>query len=396
MRIRIEKDLLLLNIMVALLVTIITYFPVNILRSFIGLPFVLFMPGYSFVALIFPKKKDLNVFERVALSFCWTIVVSPLVGFLFHFSPWGITLHTNLFYLALIVFIFSAATWYRRLKLPENERFTITLNIPLSGWRKMGALDKALSIFLVFSIFSAVGFMSYTVFYPSEVEEKFSEFYILGRFGKAADYPRELKVGAIAKVTVGIINHEREEISYLVKIRIGGEIIGESWSVTLDDGEKKEQGMAFSVSKVGMQKVEFLLYRTGSIESYRSVYLWLDVKEQQERFTEFYANIDPSELVVNQTAHIKVVIVNHEGEAVQFRLYLLESWIAHTRLTSEYGEDIIEVGDEEEWMGQVSTFLDFDPLYQQTIDVQLWKVGEEVPYKTTTLRFFAQNENRGR
>ena len=73
------------------------------------------------------------------------------------------------------------------------------------GW------DKALSIILVIVILGALGALGYAIARP-HAGERFTEFYIEGLKGKAADYPEELVVGGEGKVIVGIINREQEII----------------------------------------------------------------------------------------------------------------------------------------------------------------------------------------
>jgi len=60
------------------------------IRIILGLPLVLFLPGYSLIATLFPRKDDLDGIERVALSFGLSIAIVPLLGL-----AWlGIELHT--------------------------------------------------------------------------------------------------------------------------------------------------------------------------------------------------------------------------------------------------------------------------------------------------------------
>src|SRR6266571_8866676 len=51
---------------------------------------VLFVPGYVFVASLFPNDTEIDWTERVALSVGLSITVVPLLGFILNFTPWGI------------------------------------------------------------------------------------------------------------------------------------------------------------------------------------------------------------------------------------------------------------------------------------------------------------------
>ena len=69
MVIRVKDELIPLNLLVIVLVAVIILFPSNILRLILGLPFLLFFPGYTLVAALFTKKEGMGGIERVALSF---------------------------------------------------------------------------------------------------------------------------------------------------------------------------------------------------------------------------------------------------------------------------------------------------------------------------------------
>ena len=113
-----------------------------------------------------------------------------------------------------------------------------------------------------------------------KAEHKFSEFYILGQEGKAASYPRELKVGEEGRVIVGIANHEYETVSYRMEVRIYGVMNNEVETIVLEHSEKWEEIVSFTPHKAGAnQKVEFLLFREGQTEVYHTLRLWLDVTQ---------------------------------------------------------------------------------------------------------------------
>lgn len=69
MKIKTRNELIPLNVLVLLLIVVIILLPSNSLRIALGLPFLLFFPGYTLVAALFPKRESLEAIERVALSF---------------------------------------------------------------------------------------------------------------------------------------------------------------------------------------------------------------------------------------------------------------------------------------------------------------------------------------
>ena len=280
MRVKSENELAAISILSVLLIIIIAFLPSNPLRIVLGLPFILFFPGYTLIAALFPKKAELGSIERVALSFGLSIAVVPLIGLILNYTPWGIKLYPILVSITLFILVTSGAAWYRRHKLPEEERLSISFNVTLPRWAAMSGWDKVLSIVLVVSILGAIGALAYVIMTP-KAGEKFTEFYILGLDGKAANYPTELTVGEEGKVILGIVNHEHEdELTYRVEILIDGEGNSTISPPALDHGVKWEDEVGFVPQKAGgNQTVEFILYKQGEEEVYHSVYLRLNVKE---------------------------------------------------------------------------------------------------------------------
>jgi uncharacterized membrane protein len=78
--IKIKNELLPLNLLVIVFVVAIILFPSNILRIVLGIPLVLFFPGYTLMAVLFPRRERVGSMERVALSFGISIAVVPLIG----------------------------------------------------------------------------------------------------------------------------------------------------------------------------------------------------------------------------------------------------------------------------------------------------------------------------
>ena len=75
------------NILTAILILIITFAPGTIFRIILGLPMVLFFPGYTLISALFPRKDSLSGVERLALSFGLSIAVVPLIGLILNYMP---------------------------------------------------------------------------------------------------------------------------------------------------------------------------------------------------------------------------------------------------------------------------------------------------------------------
>jgi len=107
----------------------------------------------------------------------------------------------------------------------------------------------------VLTILGALGTIGYVIATP-EVEERFTEFYIVGVEGagvegKPRDYPRELVVGDEGRVMVGIVNHEHETVTYQIEVRIDGVKNNEVDRIVLEHGEKWEEIVRFSLGTLG-------------------------------------------------------------------------------------------------------------------------------------------------
>lgn len=279
MKIKLRNELIPLNLLVLVLIIAIILFPSNALRIALGLPFLLFFPGYTLMAALFPKRQGIDAIKRIALSFGISIAIVPLVGLILNYTPWGITLESTLYSMACFIFIMSIVAWVRRKRLWEERRLGLEFQLRLPSWGG-SASEKILSVVLVIVAVGALATLGYVLATP-KVGEKFTEFYILGAEGKAADYPIELVVGKEGRVIIGIVNHEHETMSYWIQVTVNGLKDQELGPVVLGDEEKWEVEMSFIPKMPGdNQKVELFLYKNGEVEpSLGPLQLWLNVRD---------------------------------------------------------------------------------------------------------------------
>jgi uncharacterized membrane protein len=230
------------------------------LRVPLGLAFVLFVPGYAFIAALFPEagespersdepdtsterettgsadsdgwydavssRSGIDGLERVALSFGLSIAIVPLIGLVLNFTPWGIRLVPIAVSVSGFTLVSAAVAAGRRRALPVEERF----QVPYREWYAAGRTellepdtraDAALNVLLVVSVVLAVGSVGYAVMVPPDGEQ-FSAIYLLTEDDDgelvADDYPTEFVQGESQELVVGIDNHEGERTEYTVVV----------------------------------------------------------------------------------------------------------------------------------------------------------------------------------
>jgi uncharacterized membrane protein len=258
------------------------------LRVVFGLCFVLVLPGYAFVAALFPEagnspaqtpsdeesrsdqrdekptpvpgtdaadtlsrhegvsqpgheQSGIDGIERIALSFGLSIAIVPLIGLGLNFTPWGIRLAPIVLAVSAFTLGSVAVAAVRRQQLSPDERFSV----PYQAWIETGRAelfepatrtDAALNIVLVLSVLLAVGSVGYAVAVPTQGEQ-FTEFYLLTENTEqelvADNYPEEIERGTQAAVIVGIENNEYELKNYTVVVQLQEvEQIGNQTNVT--------------------------------------------------------------------------------------------------------------------------------------------------------------------
>ncbi|MDY0387989.1 MAG: DUF1616 domain-containing protein [Methanolobus sp.] len=290
---RIPADIILV-IALALLTDLFVLVPFlsdSPIRIVLGLPMVLFLPGYALIAALFPGKDDLDGIERIALSFGLNIAVVPLLGLALNYTPWGIRLVPILVFLTNFIVIMAMVAIFRRealgdaaFSVPFREMYE-SAKAEIST-KPESRLDRILSIILVLSILASVMTLAYVIFTPKQ-GEKFTEFYILGPERMADNYTTQLTVGEEVDVILGIVNREYSVVNYSVVLKLDNETMETPQSlqhISLAHNVTWEKPVSFVPTVTGDDmKLQYLLYREDNMtEPYRDLHLWINVTEVLE------------------------------------------------------------------------------------------------------------------
>ena len=312
------------------------------LRVLFGLPLVVFVPGYVFIAALFPEagtppdssssaaastapeatvdadRSGIDGIERAALSVGTSIAIVPLLGLVLNATPWGFRLVPLMSAVVGFTLAATAVAARRRAVLPAGERFSV----PYRAWLETvrGTLlqpdtrsDAALNVLLAVSVLLTLGSVSYAVVVPMQGEQ-FSELYLLTEDDDgelvADGYPSELVAGESTSVVVGIGNHEHEATEYTVVVQLqevelvsgenqsanesatGSEIQVveyeqiDEFSTQLQHNETAYHEHELRPTTTGEDlRIQYLLYEgeppndPSADTAYRSVSLWVDVQE---------------------------------------------------------------------------------------------------------------------
>ena len=302
MKIRLGSGLVFLNLLAAVLAAVIWFVPSSGARAALGLPFVLFTPGYALITALFPRKTALDGIERVALSVGLSFAVVALLGLALNYTAWGIRLWPSIIASGGFVFIATLVAGFKLRRLSPEERFGVNLDFTKVNLGDT-PLSRALSVVLILAVLGTIGTLVYTVTFP-KVGERFTQFYILGKGGQAANYPQNftLKKGAVTSVdyggglitysgigaiTVGIINNEQAATTYTVQVVVDGTSVGVEVEgaklagigpVTLQNGEKYEKLIGFAPQHTGdSQRVDFVLLVDGKPYFTDPPHIWINV-----------------------------------------------------------------------------------------------------------------------
>ncbi len=234
-----------------------------ILRTLLGIPLILFIPGYTLVSALFPSHEGLDGIERFALGFGLSLALIPLIALGIEYTPWRLTLGPILAGLLAATVIFSTIAVLRRARLPAAHRYVSRrprLAIPHpSTWDRRSRFAAGI-IVLGLLLLSGAG----SVIVADRLQgDPMTEFALYNANGKPEFYPRELGSDKPATVVVEVTNQEGRPATYHLRVIAAGTEIARADEIRVEDGATIQQPVTIDALPEGADQIpiEFDLYR---------------------------------------------------------------------------------------------------------------------------------------
>ena len=103
------------------------FYQLSYLRNVLGIIFVLWLPGYTFIKALFPahvpiktSTENLDTIERIALSLGMSIALVPIIGLLLNYTPWGIRLTPIVLSLLALTLVFATIAVIREQQIKKQ------------------------------------------------------------------------------------------------------------------------------------------------------------------------------------------------------------------------------------------------------------------------------------
>jgi uncharacterized membrane protein len=266
------------------------------IRILLGLPLLLFLPGYAFIAVLYPDAPNreypsfdeektrrsrrvlpgggLEGIERFVLSVIASTAIVPAVTLVTSASPWGIDVRVVLAGTALLTIFLTMIAIVQRYRCPPERRFSPSiLNSTLLFSTKNDSYGRSApspalynGIFLValLVLLATAGFAVANP--PADDHDGYTEFYLeTDEVDGDTDvlYDDSLSAGEPSTLTAYITNAEHQEMSYATVVAlqevsydnesatVHEQDVLASDSATVQDGETHEQSFEVEPTRTG-------------------------------------------------------------------------------------------------------------------------------------------------
>lgn len=290
--------------------------------ALIALPFLFVLPGFVFLAVLFPRRavqtnpeadgplftlhtRGIDDVERYVLSFGMSLLIVPIVAVVYSLLPIAYSRQLIAGTILGLVLVGIVVGALQRARVPPEERYTIPFKTYFGQAKRavtgVAPLDAVLNIVLAVAVVTSLSAVGYAVLDPLDGTQ-YTEVALMTETESgdlvAGDYPEEFIRGEPQPLTVSITNREDARQTYEVVVavqRVSGEAASptvleqrrvDDFSLTVDAGETTRlQHAAQSPISGENLRLVYLVYegtppeRPTTENAYRHVHLWIDVSE---------------------------------------------------------------------------------------------------------------------
>lgn len=325
----VPTDLLAIGLFASGVGVVLFAIPVELplLRPIVGLAFVMFVPGYALLAMLFPRHSHglrqthsdtihrrwpgLTGIERLVLSMATSIAIVVLVGLFLGATRWGISSITLYVVLSAITGVELVVAAIARTSIPHDHRIDAAAvrwmhRCGSIGGTSGGRLETAVNLWLVVLVILAVPALGLAV--NTQGDDGLTEAYLLTYESDTAfvaeEYPDTFIENQTERLWLGLGNYEGTPSDYSVVVVLqrteqvdGTATVTEEaellrMNVSLDADE--EQRLEHTITPGEVMRGEdlrlvYLVYLddppdTPTVENaYRSLHLWIDVSDDPDQ-----------------------------------------------------------------------------------------------------------------
>jgi len=219
-------------------------------RALIGLPLVLFVPGYAIVAAAFPTDR-LGTIERLLFSLGASLALAALAGLLLHWTALGLRPAAWAVALGNLTLVASLVALVRRRQKPASTRVRRIAGMTLV---EGGLLGLAALLVVGALLIARDGALQ-------QRATGFTQLWVLPDSAAKDE-----------SVRLGVSNREPSDVGYRLLVTASGTIIGSWPQITLGPDEQWEATVALPTTQPISTTVEVVLYRLDAPDTaYRRV-----------------------------------------------------------------------------------------------------------------------------
>ncbi|WP_276274794.1 DUF1616 domain-containing protein [Haladaptatus sp. QDMS2] len=315
-------------------ISFVMYVNDTVIRTLIGLPLILFVPGYTLLLALYPHRhvvkeqvdgwtldddlegsvpvnrfvseRGLSLGTRLALSFGLSLGLLAPLAIVLSVLGFAFTLETLLGSISVFILITLVVGSIRRRAVAPEDRFVL----PIEAWfshvssalfnadtKVDSALNLALAIVVIISM---VGF-AYALAVPN-YGEQYTEFSLgtqtaAGQF-KFTGYPTQFEQGVPQELVVAVSNQEGENTKYTVVVELQRVETGDGsvqviereeltrFTGSVEDGQTWYQDHELTPTMTGEDlRLSYMLYKgdapaaPSTENAYRNLFIWVTVDE---------------------------------------------------------------------------------------------------------------------